>query len=50
MSRASADSARRTSKISLIDAVGMMPYNYSPARLRCMELTGELAASELPAS
>ena len=37
-------------RISLIDAVGMMPYNYSPARLRCMELTGELAASELPAS
>lgn len=37
-------------QISLVEAVGMMPYNYSPARLRCMELTGELAARELPAS
>ncbi|MBP3042918.1 MerR family transcriptional regulator [Arthrobacter jiangjiafuii] len=36
--------------VSLIEAIGMMPYDYSPARLRCMELTGELAANELPAS
>jgi len=31
---------------SLVDAVGMMPYDFSPARLRCMELTLELAAAE----
>lgn len=30
-------------RVSLVEAVGMMPYDYSPARLRCMELTGELA-------
>ena len=32
--------------VSLIDAVKMMPYDYSPARLRCLELTAELAANE----
>lgn len=37
-------------RISLLEAVGMMPYNYSPARLRCMELTGELAANASSAS
>lgn len=37
-------------RVSLIEAVGMMPYDYSPARLRCMELTGELAANESAAS
>ncbi|MCQ2002199.1 MerR family transcriptional regulator [Arthrobacter zhaoxinii] len=37
-------------RVSLIEAIGMMPYDYSPARLRCMELTGELAARESPAS
>lgn len=37
-------------RVGLIEAIGMMPYDYSPARLRCMELTAELAANELPAS
>ena len=37
-------------RVGLIEAIGMMPYDYSPARLRCMELTGELAANGLPAS
>jgi DNA-binding transcriptional MerR regulator len=32
--------------MSLAEAVGMMPYDFSPARLRCMELAGELAARE----
>ena len=36
--------------VSLIDAVRMMPYDYSPARLRCLEVTGELAANEPNAS
>lgn len=31
--------------VSLMDAVAMMPYDYSPARLRCLELSGELAAA-----
>lgn len=32
--------------VSLVDAAGMMPYDFSPARLRCIELTEELAAHE----
>lgn len=36
--------------ISVIEAVGMMPYDFSPARLRCMEMAVELAAQEPPAS
>jgi len=36
--------------LSITDAVGMMPYDWSPARLRCMELAVELAAQESPAS
>ncbi|MBG6180399.1 hypothetical protein [Arthrobacter sp. CAN_A1] len=31
---------------TLIEAVGKMPYDWSPARLRCIELTLELDASE----
>lgn len=30
--------------VSAVDAVGRMPYDFSPARLRCLELTAELAA------
>ncbi|MCC3298985.1 MerR family transcriptional regulator [Arthrobacter caoxuetaonis] len=44
------DAGSGEKRVSLLEAVGMMPYDYSPARLRCMELTGELAANELPAS
>ncbi len=36
--------------MSVVEAMGKMPYDYSPARLRCMELTQELAAHEPPAS
>lgn len=35
--------------LGVAEAIGMMPYDYSPARLRCMELTQELAARESPA-
>ncbi|MCC3283587.1 MerR family transcriptional regulator [Arthrobacter caoxuetaonis] len=44
------DAGSEESRVGLIEAIGMMPYDYSPARLRCMELTAELAANELPAS
>ncbi|MCC3270869.1 MerR family transcriptional regulator [Arthrobacter gengyunqii] len=37
-------------RVSLSEAIGMMPYDYSPARLRCMELTVELDAKESSAS
>jgi DNA-binding transcriptional MerR regulator len=36
--------------MSLVEAVGKMPYDFSPARLRCMELTEELSAHEFRAS
>ncbi|MFC9860069.1 MULTISPECIES: MerR family transcriptional regulator [unclassified Streptomyces] len=36
--------------MSAFKATGKMPYDFSPARLRCMELAGELPAHELPAS
>ncbi|KAD3632934.1 MerR family transcriptional regulator [Arthrobacter yangruifuii] len=44
------DVSRGEKHVSLIDAVGMMPYDYSPARLQCLKLTGELAANEPPAA
>lgn len=31
---------------SVVEAIGLMPYDFSPARLRCMELAEELAADE----
>jgi DNA-binding transcriptional MerR regulator len=34
--------------MSAVEAVGKMPYDWSPARVRCMELAVELAANELP--
>jgi len=36
--------------MSAVEAVGKMPYDWSPARLRCIELAGELAANESHAS
>jgi len=36
--------------MSAFEATGKMPYDLSPARLRCMELSEELAAHESPAS
>ncbi|NJP65448.1 MerR family transcriptional regulator [Streptomyces spiramenti] len=37
---------RAPGAISAGEAVGMMPYDFSPARLRCMELAVELGAGE----
>ena len=34
--------------MSAVGAAAKMPYDYSPARLRCMELVGELVAQEPP--
>lgn len=36
--------------MSAVEAVGKMPYDFSPARLRCMELAEDLAAHESTAS
>ena len=36
--------------LSVLEALGKMPYDFSPARLRCMELAEELAAADLPAT
>ncbi|MCX4680805.1 MerR family transcriptional regulator [Streptomyces sp. NBC_01433] len=36
--------------MSAFEAIGKMPYDFSPARLRCMVLAEELAAHESPAS
>lgn len=52
---AAADEAGRSSgrgqkSMSAFEATGKMPYDFSPARLRCMELAEELAARESPAS
>ena len=35
--------------MSVVEAVGEMPYDFSPARLRCMGLAEEMAARESPA-
>ncbi|WP_344647137.1 MerR family transcriptional regulator [Cryptosporangium japonicum] len=37
-------------EMSAFEAVGKMPYDFSPARLRCMELWLELLAQDAPAS
>lgn len=34
--------------MSAFEAIGKMPYDWSPARLRCVELVEELAANESP--
>lgn len=44
-------SGRGQESMSAFEATGKMPYDFSPARLRCMELAEELAAAhESPAS
>ncbi|MFJ7081695.1 MerR family transcriptional regulator [Streptomyces griseus] len=43
-------SGGRHASMSAYEAIGRMPYDFSPARLRCMELAAELAAHEPPAS
>lgn len=39
---------RRAGTMSAFEAVGKMPYDFSPARLRCMELAVHLAAQDAP--
>ncbi|WP_324793594.1 MerR family transcriptional regulator [Streptomyces cyaneofuscatus] len=41
---------RRTRTMSAFEAVGRMPYDFSPARLRCMELAEQLATQDAPAA
>jgi hypothetical protein len=36
--------------MSAFKAIGKMPYDFSPARLRCMELAEELSAQDSPAT
>ncbi|MFF7245530.1 MerR family transcriptional regulator [Embleya sp. NPDC008237] len=43
-------SGRGQDTMTAVEAIGKMPYDFSPARLRCMELAEELAAHESPAS
>ncbi|PKH41836.1 DNA-binding transcriptional regulator, MerR family [Nocardioides alpinus] len=40
------EGAGQESMSAFVDAAGKMPYDFSPARLRCMELVEELAAHE----
>ncbi len=37
---------REAGSMSAVDAIGKMPYDFSPARLRCMELAEELSARD----
>ncbi|GAB2487873.1 MerR family transcriptional regulator [Promicromonospora xylanilytica] len=39
-------SGREQRTMSAFEATGKMPYDFSPARLRCIQLAGELAAHE----
>lgn len=41
---------READSMSVFEAIGKMPYDFSPARLRCMELAEELSAQEPPAT
>ncbi|MGW3321428.1 MerR family DNA-binding transcriptional regulator [Streptomyces virginiae] len=43
-------SGRGQESMSAFEAIGKMPYDFSPARLRCMELAEHIAAHESPAS
>lgn len=43
------DSGRTQKTMGLAEAVGKMPYDFSPARLRCMELTLEMTVQGSPA-
>lgn len=44
------DSGSGQASMSAFEATGKMPYDFSPARLRCMELADELADRESLAS
>lgn len=39
---------READSMSVFEAIGKMPYDFSPARLRCMELAEELSARDSP--
>ncbi|MFD0305909.1 MerR family transcriptional regulator [Streptomyces sp. NPDC127119] len=41
---------REAGSMSAFEATGKMPYAFSPARLRCMELAEELSAQDSPAT
>ncbi len=41
---------REPGSMSAVEAIGKMPYDFSPARLRCMELAEELFAQDSPAT
>ncbi|MFI2315334.1 MerR family transcriptional regulator [Streptomyces sp. CB00072] len=41
------DSDRGHESMSVLEAIGKMPYDFSPARLRCMELAEELSAHDV---
>ncbi|MFJ7325986.1 MerR family transcriptional regulator [Streptomyces cyaneofuscatus] len=43
-------SGRETGSMSAFEAIGKMPYDFSPARLRCMELAEELSAQDSSAT
>ncbi|GAB3967175.1 MerR family transcriptional regulator [Plantactinospora veratri] len=45
-----ADLSSGRREMSVLEAVGKMPYDFSPARLRCMELAVELSAQDSPAT
>jgi DNA-binding transcriptional MerR regulator len=47
-SEAGTDSGPGHASKSAAEVINMMPYNWSPARLRCVELAQELAANEDP--
>ena len=47
---ASHESGAGHNSMSAADAVGKMPYDWSPARVRCVELAQELAARDFAAS
>ncbi|MFD3971856.1 MerR family transcriptional regulator [Streptomyces cyaneofuscatus] len=41
---------READSVSAFQAIGKMPYDFSPARLRCRELAEELSAQDSPAT
>ncbi|RII09137.1 Mercuric resistance operon regulatory protein [Streptomyces sp. YIM 130001] len=41
---------READSMSVLEATGKMPYDFSPARLRCMELAVELSVRDSPAA
>lgn len=47
---ASEDSDREQGSMNVVEAFGKMPYDWSPARLRCIELAEEMSAHESTAS